>query len=74
MGPKCFTLKTLADLYSKHCVFIDNIKPKLAQESDNEMKASKKLMIVSNYENYCYRNNILCKFIDSKELLVDLNR
>ena len=45
-------------------------KTKLAQKSNNEVKAIKKLLAMSNYENYCDRNGILYKFIDGKELLV----
>ena len=54
------------------CVSIDNIlsKIKLAQESDNKVKAIKKLLSMSDYENYCDRNGILYKFNDGRELLL----
>ena len=45
-------------------------KIELAQKSDSEVKAIKKLLAVSNYDNYSDQNGILYKFIDGKELLV----
>ena len=53
-------------------ISLDNILPKLklAQDSDDAIKAIKELLKVTNHEDYCDRNGILYKFVKGKELIV----
>ena len=53
------------------CVLTNNVLPKikLAQDNDSELKAIKELLAVSNYEDYCDRNEVLYKFGSDRELL-----
>ncbi|GBN95718.1 hypothetical protein AVEN_21208-1 [Araneus ventricosus] len=57
------------------CISFDNILPRLksALDNDNEVKAIKELLRISAYKNYCYRNGILDKFVEGKELVVVLD-